>query len=136
MFAKNLQWKCLQWNEGRANILCKYIIHTFFQFWACYLRLDYFQNLRLFVTKKIEWFLLHCTSISTNPKSMSQIFKILFQTGGINVFILCGVFFSIYVQLKSRRKKHQRWNLRHHLVEKLSEINVARSWSSAKLFIM
>ena len=32
---------------------------------------------------------------------MSQIFKILFQTGDINIFILRGVFFSRYVQLKS-----------------------------------
>ena len=32
---------------------------------------------------------------------MSQIFKILFQIGDINNFILCSVFFSRYVQLKS-----------------------------------
>ena len=32
---------------------------------------------------------------------MSQIFKILFQTGDINIFVLRGVFFSSYVQLKS-----------------------------------
>ena len=32
---------------------------------------------------------------------MSQIFKILFQTGYINIFVLRGVFFSRYVQLKS-----------------------------------
>ena len=36
-----------------------------------------------------------------SSKSMSQIFKILFQTGDINIFVLCGVFFSRYVQLKS-----------------------------------
>ena len=34
-------------------------------------------------------------------KSMSQIFKSLFQTGDINIFVLRGVFFSRYVQLKS-----------------------------------
>ena len=34
-------------------------------------------------------------------KSVSQFFKILFQTGDINVFVLRGVFFSKYVQLKS-----------------------------------
>ena len=28
-------------------------------------------------------------------------FKIFFQTGDINIFVLCGVFFSRYVQLKS-----------------------------------
>ena len=32
---------------------------------------------------------------------MSQIFKILFQTGDINIFVLCDVFFGRYVQLKS-----------------------------------
>ena len=32
---------------------------------------------------------------------MSQIFKILFQIGDINNFILRSVFFSRYVQLKS-----------------------------------
>ena len=31
---------------------------------------------------------------------MSQIFKILFQTGDINIFVFRGVFFSRYVQLK------------------------------------
>ena len=32
---------------------------------------------------------------------MSQIFKILFQAGDINMFVLRGAFFSSYVQLKS-----------------------------------
>ena len=32
---------------------------------------------------------------------MSQIFKTLLQTGDINIFVLRGVFFSGYVQLKS-----------------------------------
>ena len=32
---------------------------------------------------------------------MSQVFKILFQTGDINIFVLRGAFFSRYVQLKS-----------------------------------
>ena len=36
-----------------------------------------------------------------SSKSVSQIFKILFQTGDINIFVLHGVFFSRYVQLKS-----------------------------------
>ena len=36
-----------------------------------------------------------------NSKSVSQIFKMLYQTGDINIFILRGVFFSRYVQLKS-----------------------------------
>ena len=36
-----------------------------------------------------------------SSKIVSQIFKILFQTGDINIFVLRGVFFSRYVQLKS-----------------------------------
>ena len=36
-----------------------------------------------------------------SSKSVSQIFKILLQTGDINIFALRGVFFSRYVQLKS-----------------------------------
>ena len=38
-----------------------------------------------------------------SSKSVSQIFKIIFQTGdiNINIFVHCGVFFSGYVQLKS-----------------------------------
>ena len=32
---------------------------------------------------------------------MSQSFKILFQTGDINIFVLRGVYFSKYVQLRS-----------------------------------
>ena len=47
----------------------------------------------------------HCTSIFMSSfmssKSVSQIFKILFQTGDTNIFVLCGIFFSIYVKLKS-----------------------------------
>ena len=34
-------------------------------------------------------------------KSVSQILKILFQTGDINIFVLRGVFCSRYVPLKS-----------------------------------
>ena len=36
-----------------------------------------------------------------NSESVSQIFKILFQTGDINIFVLRSFFFSRYVQLKS-----------------------------------
>ena len=34
-------------------------------------------------------------------ESVSQIFKVFFQTGDINIFVLRGVFFSRYIQLKS-----------------------------------
>ena len=36
-----------------------------------------------------------------SSKYVSQIFKILFQTEDINIFVLRDVFFSKYVQLKS-----------------------------------
>ena len=36
-----------------------------------------------------------------SSKKASQIFKILLQTGDISTFVLRGVFFSRYVQLKS-----------------------------------
>ena len=36
-----------------------------------------------------------------SSKRMSQIFKILFQTEDSNIFVLRGVFFYKYVQLKS-----------------------------------
>ena len=49
----------------------------------------------------LKQFLLHFTSTCMSSKSVSQIFKILFQTGDINIFVVCGVFFSKYVQLKS-----------------------------------
>ena len=35
-----------------------------------------------------------------SSKSMSQISEILLHTGDINIFVLCGVFFSRYAQLK------------------------------------
>ena len=36
-----------------------------------------------------------------SSKIVSQIFKTLFKTGDINIFVLLGVFISRYVQLKS-----------------------------------
>ena len=36
-----------------------------------------------------------------SSKSVSQILKILFQTGDSNIFVLRGALFSRYVQLKS-----------------------------------
>ena len=49
----------------------------------------------------LKWFLLHCTSIRMTSKSVSQIFKISFQTGDINIFVLRGVFSRGYFRLKS-----------------------------------
>ena len=48
--------------------------------------LGYFQKLQLPVVKKFE--ILFAASISMSSKSVSQIFKILFQTGDTIVFVL------------------------------------------------
>ena len=74
------------------------------------------------------FFLLHCTSICMISKSVSQIFKILFQAGYINIFVLCGVFLVDLFHWKAPflTKRYRRWNLRHALVEKLSKFNVAK----------
>ena len=51
--------------------------------------------------KILNEFLLHCPSIFMSSKKLSQIFKIFFQTGDINIFVLRGVFFSRNIKLKS-----------------------------------
>ena len=65
-----------------------------------------------------------------SSKSLSQIFKILFQTEDINTFVLRGVFFSRYVQLKSsfsdEKTSAVKSDTRFSLVEKLSKINEAK----------
>ena len=50
--------------------------------------------------KKLKYFLLHCTSICMSSKACLRFFKVFFQTGDINIFVLRGVFFIWYVQLK------------------------------------
>ena len=58
---------------------------------------------------------------------VSQIFKILFQTGDINIFVLRGFFVGRYVQLKSSFSvERNSGEIRDTLVEKLSKINVAK----------
>ena len=101
MFAENYHF---HWIADRANILSKYVIYIFFNFgrgfYSSFPML--FPKAPASCCKKIlNYFLLHCTSIFMSSKSVSQIFKILFQTGDINIFVLRGVFFSRYVQLKS-----------------------------------
>ena len=107
-FSTKLIYVCksyhLHWIAGRVNILSKYIIHKFFNFecdFCCSFPM-LFPNAPASCCKKISnWFLLHCASVFMSSKSVSQIFKILFKTGDINVFVLRSVFFSGYVQLNS-----------------------------------
>ena len=87
-----------------------------------------------------------CICISS--KSVSQTFKILFQTGDINIFVLRGVFFSRYVRLKStfpdekisavksetRFSKEPIENERGKVLKENSIIG--GSWRSAQMFIM
>ena len=129
MFVKNYHF---HWITGRANTLSKYIIYISFNFGRglCSSFPMLFPKAPASSCKKIFNKLLHhCSSIFMSSKTVSQIFKILFQTAGINIFVLCAVFFSRYVQLKSSfsdKKKLEWWNLRHTIVEKLSKINVAK----------
>ena len=72
-----------------------------------------------------------------------QIFKILFQTRDINIFVLRGVFFSTYVQLKSSfsdkktsaRKSETHFSreaIENYCGKVLKENSIiGRSWSSA-----
>ena len=62
----------------------------------------FFKNYHLhWIVDRANIICKYCTSICMSSKSVSQIFKILFQTGDINIFVLRGVFFSRYIRLKS-----------------------------------
>ena len=63
-----------------------------------------------------------------SSKSVSEVFKIFFQTGDINICILEGVFFSGHVQLKSSfsDEKDISCEIRDTSVDKLLKINVAK----------
>ena len=82
----------------QANILSKFVIDIFC---FCVSFAMLFPKAPTSCCKKIlNQILLHCTSIFMSSKNMSQIFKILFQTEDINIFVLRDVLFSRYVQLK------------------------------------
>ena len=53
---------------------------------------------------------------------MSQIFKIVFQTEYINIFVLCGVFFSRSVQLKGSFSDKKSSVMKSETVKSESEI--------------
>ena len=94
----------LDYGQNYGIILSKYIIYIFFNFGCGFY--GYFSTLfrksqASCCKKLLKQFLLHCTSVFVRSKSMSQIFKILFQTRDIKIFVLRGIFFSRYVQLKS-----------------------------------
>ena len=81
-----------------------------------------------------------------SSKSVPQIFKILCQTGDINIFVLRGAFFSRYVQLKSSFSDEKTLAVKSetHFSREANENSrgtalkensiIGRIWSSAKLF--
>ena len=123
MFAKSYH---LHWITSRANILCKYLINIyFFNFGRgfCGFFSLLFTELQLLVIKKNWNIFCSIVLLFVCTQKVSQIFKTLFQTEDIDIFVLGRVFFSKYVHLKTyfSDEKHQRWNLRHAFVEKLSK---------------
>ena len=93
----------LHWIGGRANIISKYIIYIFFDFGCgfCGSFPILFPKAAAFCCKKL-WTNFCCiVLLYLWAQKVSQIFKIVSQTGDINIFALCGVFFIRYVQLKS-----------------------------------
>ena len=146
MFAKNYY---LHWIAGRANILSNYIIYIFFGF-GC----GFYGSFPMLFPKApacccktiLNEFLLHFTSIFISSKRVSQIFKIFFQVGDINIFVFHGVFFSRYVPLKSsffdkktvKFKTHfSREAIGNYRGKVLKENSTTgSSWSSSKLFIV
>ena len=128
IFAK----KCyLHWIADRANIICKYITYTFFQFWAWLLRFLFYvisKSFSLLWKKKLNNFCCIVILFVWTRKSVFKIFKILFQTEDINIFVLLGVFFSIYLRLKSSfldetNISGEIWDT---LIKNLSKIRVAK----------
>ena len=65
----------------------------------------YFQKLILLVVKKIE--IIFAALYFYLESSKSSISSILFQTGDINIFVLRGIFFCRYVQLKTSAVKSE-----------------------------
>ena len=127
MFAKSYH---LHWIAGRANILLWiYNIHIFSILGVAFALpfLCYFQKLQLLVVKK-KWNNFCCiTLVFVQAQKLCLRFLKSYLKLEILIFLSFVVSFSRYVQLKSsfsRRKKHQQWNLRHTLVEKISKINL------------
>ena len=115
-FCKNYH---LYWIAGRANILCKYVIYIFFSiFWVVFavLFLCCFQKLRLLVVKK--FWNNFCSIVLLFVLAQNGCLRLLKSYFKLEILIFLSFLFW--------RKTHQRWNLRHTLVEKLSKINVGK----------
>ena len=120
---------CLGLQEEQYSLLI-FNIYNFcnfgYGFWALFL--CYFQKLHFLVIRNFEIIFAALTSICVSSKGVSQIFKILYQTGDISNFVLSHVFLSRYVQLKSSFSDEENisseiWDT---LVEELSKVNMAK----------
>ena len=85
-----------------CHICYIYVIYIQFCEWGLLFAVPFFfchfQKLQLLVVKKFCCIIL---LFVWAQKVIPKIFKILFQTGDFTIFVLCCVFFSRYVQLKS-----------------------------------
>ena len=92
----------LHWITDQANI-CKYLIYNFFSIWTWLLWFLFyvtFQKLQLLEIKRF-WNNFGCIAfLFVWAQKVFQIFKILFQNGDINTFVLRCVFFGRYIQLR------------------------------------
>ena len=129
MFEKNYH---LHWIAGRTNTLSKYMIHIFLILGVAFVTpfLCYFQKLWLLAVKKV-WSNFSCNVLLYlwAQKVCLRFLKSHFKLEISIIFVLLGVFVSIFIQLKSSfsgKKKHQWWNLMHTFVERLSKIDVAK----------
>ena len=78
------------------------ISNIFFRFWESLLWFFFYvlpEAAASCVEKMLKYCLLHCTSICKSSKSVSN--WRLFQTEDFNIFVLHGVFFSRYDQLRN-----------------------------------
>ena len=127
MFAKIYN---LHWDAGRANILCKYLIHKFFQLWAwlCGSFFLLFSEAPASSDKIFFWIFTALCFYLHDPKKYVSDFKNLFSNWK---YYFCPAWCLFWLDIFNQKasfltKKNQRWNLRHTLVEKLSKFNVAK----------
>ena len=103
MAAKNYQ---LNWIGSRTNILCKYVVYADVfnfgrEFCDSFSKMLFSKFQASCGKKKFQIIFTALYFYLSELKECVSGFKILFQTGDVNIFILCGIFFTKYVQLKS-----------------------------------
>ena len=106
MFPKNYH---LNWTVGRANILCKYSIYIYIYiyifsfghgFSGCY-SVVFPEAVISYDKKSFKQFLLHFTSVCMISKIVPQIFKIVFQTGNVEMLIFLSFVLSFLIDMSN-----------------------------------